>query len=496
MNAILCTEYGLPDKLIFQDVTVPTPQKGEVCIDVVACSINFPDALLIQNMYQFKPTLPFSPGGEVSGIVSAIGEGVTNYQIGDPVVALCGWGGLAEKVVVPENKLIPIPHGMDFQTAASLLYNFGTSLHALQDRANLQPNETLLVLGASGGVGLAAVQLGKWLGARVIAAVSSEEKKKVCLQFGADEAFVYSPENTKENVLAFTAGKGIDVVYDPVGGAYTEPALRCMTWGGRYLVVGFANGTIPSIPANLPLLKGCALMGVFWGRFAQTEPKKNQQNLALLARLFQEGKIKTAIHKQYTLQEAPEAIQALMDRKVIGKAVVVIQDEPEIPVPEKREEQTEIPASKKQFQTLEEVKQAEGTALGTSDWLKITQEMIDSFAKATHDYQWIHTDSERAALSPFGGTIAHGFLTLSVIPMLMEQIYAIQSSKMAINYGTNKVRFLSPVKAGSEVRLTAHFKAVSPFGVNGIKMTTEAIIEIKGQTKPACLAELLSIVYE
>lgn len=494
MKAILCTQYGLPDTLVFQDVTVPTPQKGEVCIDIIACSINFPDTLLIQNLYQFKPSLPFSPGGEVAGIISAVGEQVTNYQVGDRVVALCGWGGLAEKVVVQEEKLFPIPPNMDFQTAASLLYNFGTSLHALQDRANLQPKETLLVLGAGGGVGLAAVQLGKWMGARVIAAVSSEEKKAVCLQYGADEAFIYSPENSKENILLYTSGKGVDVVYDPIGGAYTEPALRCMTWGGRYLVVGFANGTIPSIPANLALLKGCSIVGVFWGRFAQTEPQKSQQNLALLAQLFKQGEIKTHIYKKYTLAEAPQAIQDIMDRKVIGKAVVVIQEEPKDIVPERSEKETSI--SKKQFQTLEEVIQAEGNTLGTSKWVKVTQQMIDSFAEATHDHQWIHIDTKRAALSPFGGTIAHGFLTLSIIPMLVGQLYEIQSSKMAINYGTNKVRFLSPVKAGSEVRLTAHLKAVSPFGVNGIKMTTEAIIEIKGQTKPACLAELLSVVYE
>ncbi|MFT4854911.1 MAG: NADPH2:quinone reductase [Algoriphagus sp.] len=324
MKAILCEEFGLPKNLVLRDVLDPLLGPSQILIAVAACGVNFPDALIIQNKYQFKPELPFSPGGEVAGKVLSLGEGVTQFQVGQSVLALCGWGGFAEKVAVDIDRVFAMPPGLTLEIAATTLYTYGTSFHALKDRANLQPGETLLVLGAAGGVGLAAVELGNVMGAKVIAAASSDEKLALCREKGASETINYSTEDLKTRIKELTVGKGVDVIYDPVGGDYTEAALRGIAWKGRYLIVGFANGEIPKIPMNLPLLKGCAIMGVFWGQFSKLESSQNFQNIGQLVQWIKDGKIHQHISKQYSLSEAPDALQALLDRKMLGKGVVVI----------------------------------------------------------------------------------------------------------------------------------------------------------------------------
>jgi NADPH2:quinone reductase len=323
MKALLCTQFGLPDTLAVKEIPDPIPASNQILISVEACGVNFPDVLIIQNKYQLKPELPFAPGGEVAGKVIAFGDHVQNFQIGQPILALCGWGGFAEKVAVDIDRVFPLPPGLSPEVAATMLYTYGTSYHALKDRANLQPGETLLVLGAAGGVGLAAVELGKLMGAKVLAAASSEEKLALCKEKGADLTINYETEDLKMRIKELTDGNGVDVVYDPVGGKFTEPALRGMAWKGRYLIVGFANGEIPQIPMNLPLLKGCAILGVFWGQFSKLEAKASFQNIRQLVSWIQEGKIKQHIGRTYSLEDAPEALRAILDRKMLGKGVVV-----------------------------------------------------------------------------------------------------------------------------------------------------------------------------
>ena len=324
MKALLCTEFGLPYTLTVCEIPDPIPASNQILIAVEACGVNFPDVLIIQNKYQFKPDLPFSPGGEVAGKIIAKGDQVSQFHIGQEVLALCGWGGFAEKVAVDADRVFPLPSGLAPEIAATTLYTYGTSYYALKDRAELQAGETLLVLGAAGGVGLAAVELGNQMGAQVIAAASSEEKLKLCSEKGASATINYESEDLKTRIKELTGGKGVDVVYDPVGGKFTEPALRGMAWKGRYLIVGFANGEIPKIPMNLPLLKGCSIMGVFWGQFSKVEAKKSFQNIQQLVAWILEGKIQQHIGKTYSLEEAPEALQAILYRKMLGKGVVVI----------------------------------------------------------------------------------------------------------------------------------------------------------------------------
>jgi NADPH:quinone reductase len=499
MKALLCKKYGLPSTLVLEETPDLEPTPNQVIIETKACSVNFPDTLIIQNLYQFKPELPFSPGGEVAGIVKKVGENVKHLQVGNRVFALCGWGGFAEEVAVDAAVVFPMLPAMDFVTAASVMYNYGTSFHALQDRANLQPNETLLVLGAAGGVGLAAVELGKLMGATVIAAASSNEKLAICKEKGADFLINYSTENLKDSIKELTNGKGVDVVYDPVGDAYTEPALRSMAWKGRYLVVGFAAGEIPKIPLNLALLKGCSIMGVFWGKFASTEPKNSLKNIQQLAGFFMSGKLRPHIHKLYNLETAHEALEDLMNRKVIGKAVVKVgnwqEETPEKTLTTVLETPVET-EGKLIFKNLNALKNHVGKSLGVTAWQPISQEMIDVFAKTTHDEQWIHTDPEKAKLSPFGTTIAHGLLTLSLTPKFVYELFEVQSSTMGINYGMNKVRFLKPVPSEGKLRMRAVLKSVDDFAANGVKVLIEATIELENESKPACIAELVSIIYE
>lgn len=496
MKAIVCENHGLPNTLKFKEIDSPAIGPHDVRIKVMACSVNFPDVLIIQNLYQFKPELPFSPGSEVSGVVLEVGAEVTNVKPNDRVLALCGWGGFAEELAVNSSRVFPIPDKMDYITAASLMYNFGTSYHALKDRANLQAGETLLVLGAGGGVGLAAVELGKLMGATVIAAASTDEKLAVCKEKGAD--FLIKYDNLKGDLKEITNGKGVDVVYDPIGDKYAEPCVRSMAWKGRYLVVGFAAGEIPKIPLNLALLKGCAITGVFWGQFAAFEPKKNFQNVMQLSEWFLNGKLSPHIHKVYELAETVEALQAMADRKVIGKAVVVTSDEAKVRFEPSSQDVVDPPkkeGNKLIFENFEQIKAFVGQEFGHTEWLTVDQKMINEFAAATLDEQWIHVDTEKAKDSIFGQTIAHGLLTLSLTPKFLEELYEVKNTKMGINMGSDKVRFLNPVLSGSKLRMTGVLKSVSDMPNNGLKMLVEAKIEIEGKSKPACVAELLSIIY-
>ncbi len=323
MKAVLCRTHGLPDTLELADLPSPLPGPKQVLIAVKAAGVNFPDTLIIQNKYQFKPALPFSPGGELAGTITAVGSEVQGFSVGQDVIAFTGWGAFAEEVAADAIKLIPMPPGVPFDIAASFVMTYGTSYHAIRDRAALQPGETMLVLGAAGGVGLAAVELGKALGARVIAAASSAEKLAVCREHGADETIDYATEDLRERIKALTDGRGVDVVYDPVGGIYSEPALRSMAWRGRFLVVGFANGEIPSIALNLTLLKGCSIVGVFWGEYVKREPKANARDLMELVGMMQAGTIKPLVSARYAFADAADALNAVMQRKVTGKVVLV-----------------------------------------------------------------------------------------------------------------------------------------------------------------------------
>jgi NADPH2:quinone reductase len=322
MKAVLCKELGLPEKLVLENVPSPVAGKGQVVLSVKACGVNFPDTLIIQGKYQFKPELPFSPGGEVAGVVKEVGAGVTSLKPGDRVIAFNTWGGFAEEMVVEADRTIAMPDSMDFVPASGFVLTYGTSYHALKDRAQLKSGETLLVLGASGGVGIAAIQLGKMMGARVIAAASTEQKLQVCKDNGADELINYGQQDLRARVKELTGGKGVDVVYDPVGGPYSEPALRDMAWNGRFLVVGFAAGEIPKVPLNLALLKGCAIVGVFWGAFTRNEPEANRRNNEELMQFFAEGKVKPHIHATYPLEQAAEALNDVMYKRVSGKVVL------------------------------------------------------------------------------------------------------------------------------------------------------------------------------
>jgi NADPH2:quinone reductase len=322
MKAVLCKVYGLPGSLVVEDVPSPKAKAGEVVVSVKACGVNFPDTLIIQGKYQFKPELPFSPGGEVAGVVKEVGEGVTRVKVGDRVIAFNTWGGFAEEMVVEADRTIPMPSAMDFVPASAFVLTYGTSYHALKDRANIKAGETLLVLGASGGVGLAAVQIGKAMGARVIAAASSEDKLKICRDNGADETINYGTEDLRARIKALTGGKGVDVVYDPVGGPYSEPALRDMAWNGRFLVVGFAAGEIPKVALNLTLLKGCSIVGVFWGSFTRNEPEHNRENNWELMAMFAAGQVKPHIHAVYPLEKAAEALNEMINKRVAGKVVL------------------------------------------------------------------------------------------------------------------------------------------------------------------------------
>lgn len=327
MKAILCKAYGPPDTLVFEDVADPQPQPNGVVIDVHAAGLNFPDVLLVQGKYQVKPPLPFSPGAEVAGVVRAVGASAGALRPGDRVAAPTTAGGFAERVAVLASSVVPLPDAMPMRVAAGFLITYGTAYHALVDRANLRSGESLLVTGAGGGVGIAAAQLGRALGARVIAAASSPEKLEAARRSGATEFVNYRDEPLRERLKALTGGKGVDVVCDPVGGEVATEALRGLGWDGRFLVIGFASGTIPSFAANRVLLNGSAIVGVYWGAFAAREPARNRANFAHMFELYADGKIAPETTVIYALEEAPRAIEALMQREIVGKAVIEVRAE-------------------------------------------------------------------------------------------------------------------------------------------------------------------------
>jgi NADPH2:quinone reductase len=322
MRAVLCKSYGPPESLVVEDVPSPTPGPGEVVVSVKAAGVNFPDVLIIENKYQLKPPLPFSPGSELAGVVEQIGDGVTNVKRGDRVLAITGYGAFAEEAKVDAKRLIAVPDAMDFVAAASFGLAYATSDHALRDRGALKPGETLLVLGAAGGVGIAAIEIGKAIGARVIACASSDDKLAACRAHGADATINYATEDLRERIKVLTDGKGPDVVYDPVGGPYTEPALRSIAWRGRLLVIGFAAGEVPKIPLNLALLKGCAIVGVFWGDFAKREPARFAESIRQLWQWFADGRLKPHVSATFALDRAADALARMAGRKVIGKIVL------------------------------------------------------------------------------------------------------------------------------------------------------------------------------
>ena len=325
MQAIRCNAWGTPETLALEALPLPTPQAGEVLIAIKAAALNFPDVLIIQKKYQFVPELPFTPGSEFAGVVVAVGEGA-RFAVGQKVMAFSGTGAFATHAIVSAKQVMPLPDAMDFETAAAFTLTYGTSHHAVVDRAALQAGETMLVLGASGGVGLAAIEIGKALGARVIAAASSEEKLAVCRDHGADATICYADNNMaalREAIKAATDGKGPDVIYDPVGGVFAEPAFRSIAWRGRYLVVGFANGEIPKLPLNLTLLKGASLMGVFWGDFVRREPKAWLAAIGQMMGWLGEGKLRPHIGARYALKDVPLALQDMQARKIVGKALVL-----------------------------------------------------------------------------------------------------------------------------------------------------------------------------
>jgi NADPH2:quinone reductase len=324
MKAVLCKQFGPPDSLVVEELASPRAGPGEVVVSVKAASVNFPDVLIIQNKYQFKPPLPFSPGSELAGVVKEAGAGVQGWQPGDKVLAFTTYGAFAEEVKVESTRLVAIPSAMGFPEAAAFLLTYGTTDHALRDRGRLAEGETLLVLGAAGGVGLAAVEIGRALGARVIACASSEDKLAVCRSHGADATINYAAEDLRERVKALTDGRGPDVIYDAVGGAYSEPAFRSIAWRGRHLVVGFAAGEIPKLPLNLALLKGAAVVGVFWGDFARREPARFADSVRQLARWYGEGRLKPHVSQTFPLEKAADALKLMAARQVKGKLVLTV----------------------------------------------------------------------------------------------------------------------------------------------------------------------------
>ncbi len=325
MKAVVCHEHGLADKLVLEK-TWPDPEHGEhdVVIDVKAAGLNFPDVLTIQGKYQSQPPMPFIPGGECSGVVTAVGDKVTRFKVGDEVISMGASGAFCEQIAVNEFAAFPKPKALTFEQAAGISITYFTTYHAFKQRAELKAGERLLVLGAAGGVGTSAVELGKLMGAHVTACASTDEKLEICKKLGADEVINYTDIDLKATLKEASGGKGYDVIYDPVGGDYAEPAIRNLAWKGRFLVIGFASGPIPSIPLNLALLKGAAFVGVFWGRFAGEEPEVNMQNIAELAELFESGKISPLVTDAFPLAQYEDAFNCMIERRARGKVIITM----------------------------------------------------------------------------------------------------------------------------------------------------------------------------
>ena len=323
MKAVVCAEHGTADKLKLE-TNWPEPEIGEhdILLDVKAAGLNFPDVLMIQGKYQSQPPMPFVPGGECAGIVAAVGDKVTRFKVGDKAIASTGIGAFSERIAANEYAAFPMPEALSFEQAAGVCITYFTSYHAFKQRANLQPGETVLVLGAAGGVGTTAIELAKLMGAKVVAAASTDEKLEICKQLGADEVINYTGIDLKATLKEVSGGKGFDVIYDPVGGDYAEPAIRNLAWNGRYLVIGFASGPIPSIPLNLALLKGASLVGVFWGRFVGEEPEANLKNVEELWELFNSGKLNPIVTDCYPIEQYEEAFNCMSERRARGKVII------------------------------------------------------------------------------------------------------------------------------------------------------------------------------
>ena len=324
MKALLCKQFGPPEALVVEDVPAPIPGAGQVVVSVKAASVNYPDFLIIQDRYQIKPPLPFSPGSEMAGVIKQVGAGVSSVQPGERVMAFSAFGAFAEEAIVDAARLVPMPLEMDFVTAAAFLLTYGTAHHALRHRGQVKQGETLLVLGAAGGVGIAAIEVGKVLGLHVIACASSDDKLALCREHGADETINYASEDLRERIKALTGGKGVDIIYDPVGGAYSEAALRSSSWRARLLVIGFAGGDIPKIPLNLPLLMERSVVGVYWGEWTRRSPAELAPAVHELAAWFRAGKLKPHVSATYPLERAAEAIRLLAERKAKGKVVITV----------------------------------------------------------------------------------------------------------------------------------------------------------------------------
>lgn len=507
MKALVSDRFGDLSGTGIRETDSSGVGEGDVLIRVAACGLNFPDLLILEGKYQFKPEPPFIPGGEVTGVVLQAGREAKEFYPGQRVFAIERRGGLAEEVVLPKDRVFPLPDTMGLKEGAALLYNFSTALYALKNRGKVKEGQTLLILGAAGGVGLAAVQLGKIYGLRVIAAAGSRENLALCASFGADDLIDYSEENIRDRVNTITGKRGVDLVLDTVGGRFSEPAVRSLAWGGRYLVVGFASGEIPAVPLNLLLLKGAEIKGVFWGKFSREEPLKQQENTEEIFRYHASGRIRACIGEEYRLEAAAQALNDYRERKVRGKAVVICsprlieEDRPALPG---------AGPAKFSFLSPAHVLESAGVFLGESGWFQVTQEVINDFADATGDHQWIHISGEKvagipvagtpvagapAAHTPSGSTIAHGFLTLSLAPKFLAEIYEMPFVKMGINYGVDKLRFLAPVKVNSEIRMTARLLTADNVRNGGIKMRIAATYFVKGTDKPVCTAELLSVIY-
>ncbi|SNY90629.1 NADPH2:quinone reductase [Cohaesibacter sp. ES.047] len=324
MRAILCERFGPPEDLVLAEIATPEPGPGEVRIKVAAAALNFFDTLIIQNKYQYTPDLPFSPAGEIAGVIDAVGEGVDAARIGERVLSYVRWGGAREAVVVPADEALPMPQGLGFEAAAGLMITYGTTIYALRSRANLRAGESLAVLGASGGVGLAAVEIGHLMGADVIACASSDDKLALCQSHGAGRLVTYSDQDLKTTLKGLTDGRGVNVVYDPVGGDLAEAALRATSWCGRFLVIGFASGTIPKMPLNLVMLKSVDVLGVFWGEAIRRDPVGHAENMALIMGWVEEGKLSPHVDRRYPLEETAKAIRAIANRDVRGKVIITI----------------------------------------------------------------------------------------------------------------------------------------------------------------------------
>jgi NADPH2:quinone reductase len=322
MKAILCSQYCGPDDLELADIADPVAAANEAVIAIKAASLNFFDLLMIQGKYQIKPPFPFSPSAEVAGVIESVGAGVTDLKVGDRVMASCGHNGAREKIALPASAIVKIPDALDFNRAAGLIITYGTALHALEDRAKAKSGETLAVLGAAGGTGLAACELGRALGLKVIACASSDEKLAFAREHGAELTLNYAKDDLKDGLKELTGGKGVDIVFDPVGGAFTEAALRAIAWEGRFLVIGFAAGEIPKMPLNLPLLKGCDIRGVFWGAWARLNPAKNRANLERLAQWAVDGKISSHVDRTFPLAQTADALKVLASRQAMGKVIL------------------------------------------------------------------------------------------------------------------------------------------------------------------------------